>query len=112
LEAAIFRRIVRRRDHNPVSESGFATAIVGENGVRNRRRWGVLIIPGDHDFDFVGCQNLQSARISWFRESMCILSQKQRSSNSCAPAVTANRLSDSKNVPFIECALESGTPMT
>src|SRR6516165_7968354 len=58
-EAAESRRVMRRCDDDAIRETGLATAIVGENRVRDYRRGSVTIVSIDHHIDAIRCQHLQ-----------------------------------------------------
>src|ERR1051325_3421041 len=64
-ETAEARRVMRRRDDNAVREATLATAIVGENCVRNDRSGSIAIGSIDHHFDTIRCQHFQRTRKSW-----------------------------------------------
>ena len=70
-EAAESRRVVRWRDDDAVREAALATAIVGENRVRDYRRRSVAIVSIDHDVDAIRRQHLQSAGKAG-SESACV----------------------------------------
>ena len=59
LEAAIFRRIVRRREDNAVGKPLRAAAVVGEDGVRDDGRRGVAVVGVDHRHNVVRDEHLQ-----------------------------------------------------
>ena len=61
-EAAVFGRVVRGRDDDPVGQPGRAAAVVAKDGVRDDRRRRVAAIPVDHHLDAVGGQHLEGAR--------------------------------------------------
>ena len=60
-EAAESRRVVRRCDDDAVGEAALATAIVGENRVRDYRGRRVTIVSIDHHLDAIRRQHFQSA---------------------------------------------------
>ena len=60
-EAAIARRIVRRRHHDTVSQAGTASAVVHQDGMRDRRRRRVFVVCRQHDVDAIRRQHLECA---------------------------------------------------
>jgi hypothetical protein len=61
LKPAVMGRIVRRRDHDSIGESGLASAVVPENSERNSRCWGIFVPFRQHDFNSVSSQHFQRA---------------------------------------------------
>src|SRR4030095_5194087 len=56
-EAAESRRVMRWCDDDAVREAALATAIVGENRMRDYRRRSVAIVSIDHHVDAIGYHN-------------------------------------------------------
>ena len=110
-EAAVMGRIVRRRDHDAVGESGLAPAVVGENRVGNGRGRGIFISLRDHDFHPVCRQHLQRAGKSRHGKRMRVHAEKQRAIDLLLLAVQANGLTDGEDMPFVESLFECGTAM-
>ena len=78
LEAAIARRIMRRRDHNAVGKTRFPAFVVREDRVRDRGRRSILVVLREHDFHAVCSQDLQSGCESRHGEGMRIHAEEQR----------------------------------
>src|SRR4029453_15972524 len=95
-------------DDDAIRETGLATAIVGENRVRDYRRGSVTIVSIDHDVDAIRCQHLQSAGKSGLRKRMRIDADVERPVNALLLAVEANRLRDCEDVRLIERVIERG----
>ena len=83
-EAAESRRVMRWCDDDAVRETALATAIVGENRVRDDRGRSVTLVSIDHHVDAIRCQHLQSAGKSGLRKRVRIDADVERSVN--APA--------------------------
>ena len=60
LKAAVFGRIVRRSNDNAIREAAPAIAVVGKDGVRERRSRGVSAGIVDHDLNVISGQDFQS----------------------------------------------------
>ena len=110
-EAAILRRIVRRRHHDSVGQAGGAAAVVGQNGVRNRGRGRVVGALRNHDLDAVRGQHFHRAGEGGLGERMRIDAQEQRPIDAVRLAVFADGLRDGENVPLIEGAVEGRAAM-
>src|SRR5262245_65659458 len=67
-EAAESRRVMRRCDDDAVREAALATAIVGENRVRDDRGRSVSVVSIDQYVDAIGYQNLESACTAGLRK--------------------------------------------
>ncbi len=59
VEAPVLRRIVRRRDHDPVRQPGLAPRVVPQDGVRQGGCWGVAAGAVQQHVHLVGGQHLQ-----------------------------------------------------
>ncbi len=103
-EAAVFRRIVRRRDDNAVGQTGFASAIVNNNGAGNNRRWRHAIGALNDRLDLVGRQNFQRGALRRGGQRVRIFAHLKRAVDVLAAAVIANGLGDGENVGFVEGA--------
>jgi hypothetical protein len=110
-EAAESRRIMRRCDDDAVREAAFATAIVGENRVRDYRSRSVTLVSIDHHVDAIRCQHLQSAGKSGLRNRVRIDADVERPVNALLLAIKADRLRDCENVRLIEPVIERGAAM-
>ena len=101
-EAAESRRVMRRSDDDAVRETALATAIVGENRVRDDRGRSVTIVSIDHHVDAICCEHLQSAGKSGLRKRVRIDADVERSVNALLLAIKANRLRDGEDVGLVE----------
>src|SRR5262249_16522639 len=111
-EAAESRRVMGRCDDDAVREAALATAIVGENRVRDYRRRSVTVVSVDHHVDAIRCQHLQGAGKRGLRKSVGIEADVERPVNALLLAIKANRLRDSENVRLVERVIERGAAMT
>jgi hypothetical protein len=102
LEAAIFRRIVRGRDHNAVGKICRSADVKGEDGMGNRRRRRITPAAIDHGFDAICREHFDRARESWLGQRVRVFSDVQRAIDVVAPAVVTNRLRDRQDVRLIE----------
>src|SRR5215813_9471245 len=110
-EAAESRRVMGRCDDDAVREAALATAIVGENRVRDDRSRSVTLVSVDHHVDSVGYQYLQSAGKSGLRKRVRIEADVERAVNALLLTIKANRLRDCENVRLVERVIERGTAM-
>ena len=110
-EAAESRRVMRWCDDDAIREAALATAIVGENCVRDDRGGSVTIVSIDHHLDAIRRQHLQSAGKSGLRKRVRIDADVERSVDALLLAVKANRLRDCENVRLIERVIERGAAM-
>ena len=106
LEAAAFRRIVRRRDDDAVCQVGGAPPVPGQDGVRHGWRRRVFAVSRKHDVDAVGGKHLQRAGLRRHGKRMRVDAEEQRAVDCLALAVMANGLSDRENVRFVEALFE------
>ena len=106
LEAAILRRIVRRRDHDAVGQFVRQAAVVRQNGVGERRRGRVAHVVIDHHLHAVRRQHFQRGDEGRLGQRVGVLGQEQRT---VVPplifAVIADRLRDRQDVALIERAV-------
>ncbi len=110
-EAAESWRVMRWCDDDAIRETGLATAIVGENRVRDYRGRRVTLVSIDHHVDAIRCQHLQSAGKSGLRKRMRIDADVERSVDALLLTIEANRLRDRENVRLIERVIERGAAM-
>ena len=94
LEATVVRRIVRRRDHDAVGESGLSSVVVTQNRVGDGRSRRVASTFRKHHVDIVRRQHFQRAGKSRLGQRMSVHSKEERPVNFLQLAVVANRLSD------------------
>ena len=105
-EAAVFGRVVRGRDDDPVSQPGCAAAVIAKDGVRDDRRRRVAAIPVDHHLDAVGGQHLEGAHKGRLGQRVGVHPHEERTVDPVRLAIRANGLRDGQNVRFVEGALE------
>ena len=105
-EAAVFGRVVRGRDDDPVSQPGSAAAVVSKDGVRDDRRGRIAAIAIDHHLDAVGGEHLQGAHKSRLGQRMGVHAHEQRAVDAVSQAIRANGLRDGQDVRFVEGAFE------
>ena len=111
LETPVFRRIVRRRDHNAVREMGRAAAVVGEDGPRDdgrRRDTGIAL---DDGLDAIGRQPFERGALRRFGQRMCVFAHVERAVDSVSAPVVADRLCDRDDVRLGERAVERRAAM-
>lgn len=101
-EAAIFGRVVGRGDDDAVGEAIFSVAVVGEDGVRERRGGSVAAVLIDHGFDAVGSQDFKGADEGGFGKSVGVCGEEERAGGALLLAVVADGLGDSEDVVFVE----------
>ncbi len=104
LDSAVVRRVMGRREHDAVRQSGPAPAIVRQDGVRKRRRGRVAQIHVHHHLDAVGRQHLQRTGEGRLGERVCILCEVQRPFRALEFAIAANRLRNGEDVRFVKRA--------
>ena len=97
---------MRGRNDDAVGEAGLAAAVIGEDGVRNRRGRGVFISGRNHDLDAVCGEHLEGAGESRRGERVRIEPDEQRTLNPLLPPVLADGLADREHVPFVETRVE------
>src|SRR5215470_2062847 len=102
LKAAVFRRIVRGRNHDAVCKVSFAAAIVNQNRPRNDRCWSYSVVLLNGSFDAIGRQDLQSGPLSGIRQGVRVLAHEQSAVYALSNPVIANGLSDCQDVRFGE----------
>ena len=104
-EAAILRRIVRRRDDDAVGETLIAAAIVDEDrpGDDGRRR--DPVIPLNDGFDVVGGEDFQRAALGGAGQGMRVLAHEQHAVGAVRPPEIADRLGYGEDVRLGERAV-------
>ena len=108
LEAPVLGRVVRGRDHDSVCQTARSSAIVFEDRMRDGGR-GSVFIPGHPDRDSVGRENFERRREGGLRERMRVDTDQQRAVDTRAPAITADRLGDGEDMPFVEGPVQGRT---
>ena len=110
-EAAILRRIVRRRDHDAIGEAALAALVGGEDGVRDHRRRRVAVVLVDHHLDAVRREHFQRARQRRLRQRMGVDPDEQRPVDAAGLAMIADRLADREDMVLVEGVVERGAAM-
>ena len=111
-EPAVGRRIVRRRDDDAVGETGFATAIVNNDGARNHRRRRHAVIFLNDGFHAVGREHFERGALCGRGKPVRVLAHLQRAADVLAPAVIANGLRDGENMRLGERAVRRRAAMS
>ncbi len=111
LEATVLRRVVRRRDHDPVGEPAAPAAVVPEHGVRHDRGRREAVPGIDHDVDPIGSQDLERGREGRLRERVRIEPDEQGAVDPRVLALEADRLGDCEDVVLVEGGIERGAAM-
>ena len=111
LEAAVLRRVVRRRDHDAVGEPAAPAAVVGEDRVRHDRRRRVAVRASTMtSTPFAASTSSAVAKAG--SESACVsIPDEQRAVDRLALAVEADRLRDREDVGLVERGVERGAAM-
>ena len=106
LEAAVLRRIVRRRDDDPVRQLRRAAAVIGEDRPRDdgRRRDAVLTL--NDGLDPVRRQHLERGALRRVRQGVRVLPHVERAVDALPPAILADRLRHRGDVRFGERAAQ------
>jgi hypothetical protein len=81
LEAAVLGWVMRWRDDDPVGQAVRAAAVVGEDGVRERRRWRKAIRRVDADVHAVGDEDLQRGPERGLRQRMGVTTHEERAAD-------------------------------
>ena len=110
-KAAVFRRIMRRRDDDAVREICRPAEVESEDGVRDRRRRRVAVIAVDHGVYAICCEHLEGSRESRLRQRMRVSSDVERAAGALTRAVIADRLRDREHVRLIERAAQGRAAM-
>ena len=112
-DAAVFRWVVGRGDHNAIGQIiVVGIGVVGQNGVRNHRRWGVATAVLNAHANTVGNQYFHGGAKGGFRQCMGVFTQVQRAFDTCIGTVFGNGLTNSGNVVFVEGGFQGRTTVT
>ena len=106
LEAAVFRRVVRRRDDDAVGEALGATAVVDQNRARDHGRRRVSVVGLDDGVDTVRSEDLERRALRRRRHRVRILAHVQGSARSLRAPKIADRLRNRQDVHLGERAVE------
>ena len=106
LEAAAFRRVVRRGDDDAVGQARSAALVVTDDGVGHGRGRRVLVTFGNHHGDAVGRQHFQRRSRRGRGQRVGVGAQEQRAVDTVGLAVQADGLTDSQHVPLVEAQFE------
>ena len=109
LEAAILRRIVRRRHDDAVGEALLATFVVGKNRMRHRGGRRVFACGRDHDVHAIGREDFQCAAEGRLRQRMGIDADEKGPVDACRGAIQADRLGDGQHMRLVERGRERRT---
>ncbi len=101
LDTAIFRRVMRRRNHDAVRQRT-AFFVVHQDGIGNGRRRGKTVVFLHDNINAVGCQHFQNRNKGRFGERVGIFTYVAGTGNPVLRAVFRNRLSDRQNMLLIE----------
>ena len=107
LEAAVARRVVRRRDHDAVGQVAVAAAVEGQDRVADRRRRRVAVGRIDHRDNVVGGQHLQRRRPRRLGQRVGVAADEQRAGGALRGAVLDDRLRGRQDVGLVERAVQA-----
>ena len=111
LEAAVFRRVVRRRDHDAIGKAICSALVMAEDRPRDHRRRRVAALGVDHHLDPVRREHLERARQRRFRQRMGVDADEQRAGKIVVAAMLANRLADRENMRLVKGIVERRAAM-
>ncbi|SLT11864.1 Uncharacterised protein [Klebsiella pneumoniae] len=101
LNTAIFRRVMRRRDHDAVCQRT-TFFVVHQDGIGNGRRRGETVVFLHDNINAVGRQHFQYGNKGRFGERVGIFTHVAGTGNPVPGAVFRNRLRDRQNMLLIE----------
>ena len=110
-EAAVFWRIMRRRDYNAVGKAFLAPAVVCENRMGNGRRRSIFISIGNHDIYPVCRKHLQGSLKGRHGYRVGVYADKERAVDLVLFAVQADGLCNGEDMRFIEGIFKRGPAM-
>lgn len=105
-EAPVRGRVVRRRHDDPVGRRVGATAVVGEDGVADRRGRRIPVAAVHHRYYVVGGQHLQRGDPGRLGEAVRVPADEQRAGNAVGGAVLDDGLGDRQDVRLVERPIE------
>ncbi len=85
--------------------------VVGEDRVRDCRRWRIALVAVNHHVDAVCSQHLQRRPVCRLRERMRVPAEIQRAADVVGAAIVADRLGDGEDVRFGERAAQRRAAM-
>lgn len=114
-EAAVRRGIVRRRDHDAVGERFGPATVVGQDGVRDRRRGRVAAALLHEDVHAVRGEHLDRGPLRRLGQRVGVHAQVERPGRARVAPVLDERLADRGDVVFVErsvggCSAMPGRP--
>ena len=120
LEAAVARRVVRRRDDDAVGQAGAGGADAGrgagavrrEDRVRDGGGGRVGVARVDPDLDAGRCQHLERRLPGGERQAVGVAADVQRAVRALAPPVLDDRRGDGDDVRLVEGGVEARPPVT
>jgi len=102
LDAAVVRRIVRRRDDHAIGKAGRAPDVVRQDRVRNGGRRCVFAAGSHHDLDAVAREHFHRTGERRFGQRMRIDAEKQRAVDALRAAIAADCLTHGEHVGFVK----------
>ena len=111
LEAAVARRVVRRRDDDAVGQVGVAAAVERQDRVADRRRRGVPVGRIDHRHNVIGGQHLQRRHPGGLGQPVRVAADEQRAGGALRGAVLDDRLGGRQDVVLVERAVQARAPV-
>jgi len=103
---------MRGRDDDAVGEMVFATAVVGEDGVRDDRSGRDTVVWLDDGFHVIGSQDLESALLRGSGGGVGVFPHEKRAIDALGMAVLTDGLRDGENMRFGEGAVQRTAPVT
>jgi hypothetical protein len=108
LEAAVLRRVVRRRNDNAVREVLAAAAVVHQDRVRDDRCGGDTVVALDDGVHPVGREHLERRALGRCGERVGVLAQEERTVNTAFAPKVADGLGDGQDVRLGERTVARG----
>jgi len=112
LEATVSRRVVRRRDDDPVGQPARPRPVVAKDGMRDERRWCKTLVGIDHRCHAAGDQHLDHRAQRGSRQCVRVDTDEQRAVDAARPAIGADRLRDREDVRLVEGIVEGRAAVT
>lgn len=112
LETAVGGRVVRGGDHHAVGEAGRAVAVVGEDGVRDRRGGRVAVRLVDQDGHVVGGEHLQCRDPRGLGQCVGVGAEEEGAVGALGGAVLADGLAGGRDVVLVERRREGRTAVS
>ena len=106
LDAAILGRVVRRRDDDAIGQTGAATAVVHEDGMRDDGRGRPFALARVAHLHVVRREDLERGALRRLGECVRVRAEEQRPGRALRLAVLAHRLRHREDVRLIEAEAE------